>query len=370
MASTSAEMSQEQAQRLFENGGFLFIPNLPTGFEFGIDYNSWKTGPKFKGVKMIPPGCHFIFVSCSGGQGGQAPRIGFFHYFQPKELVVKNWNEESEDLVDETDQEKVERIRLDLRNLDQYLGAYPFENYKTWFSLTYLIDAALIKRLEPEIQRISAQCDLVSKEFEELGASGQRVDRQNPVRVRYSDSQGLPIMHLKPGSEIRFTAIPSADLDQCTVSERTARSMDLGFALRGMLATYEHPKQLLGELQFAYVCFLVGHVFEAFEQWKLLIGVFCKCEEALGELSDFFAEFIMVLHFQLKTTPQEFFVDIVANNNFLAMTLSNFFLLLDSSDSASVQLKRKGARFKNALSVKYGWDFDSVSDEYKPVVVE
>ncbi|CDW55333.1 AAR2 protein [Trichuris trichiura] len=367
MASTSANMSQEEALRLFENGGFFFIPNLPAGFEFGIDYNSWKTGPKFKGVKMIPPGCHFIFVSCSGGQGGQAPRIGFFHYFQPKQLLLMRT---FTDLVDETDQEKVERIRLDLKNLDQYLGAYPFENSKTWFSLTYLIDGALIERLEPEIKRISAQCDLVSKEFEELGASGQRVDRQNPVRVRYSDSQGLPIMHLKPGSEIRFTAIPSADLGHCTVSERTARSMDLGFALRGMLATYERPKQLLGELQFAYICFLVGHVFEAFEQWKLLIRIFCNCEDALGELSDLFAEFIRVLHFQLKMTPQEFFVDIVSSNNFLAMALFNFFLLIDSSDSASVQLKRKSAKFKNALSAKYGWDFDSVPDEYQPVIVE
>uniref|UniRef100_A0A5S6QUA1 Protein AAR2 homolog n=1 Tax=Trichuris muris TaxID=70415 RepID=A0A5S6QUA1_TRIMR len=364
------DMSPDEARRLFETGGFLFIPNLPTGFEFGIDYNSWKTGPKFKGVKMIPPGCHFIFVSCSNERGGQAPRIGFFHFFHPQELLVKNWNEETEDLIDETDEEKKGRIQSDLKNLDQYLGAYPFENYKTWFSLTYLISSALVERLEPQIKRISAQCDLISKEFEELGTSGQRVDRQNPVRVRYRDSQGLPIMHLKEGSEIRFTPIPSADFNNCTTSERTAKSMDLGYALRGMLATYDCPKHLLGELQFAFVCFLVGHVFEAFEHWKLLIDVFCKCEEALGELSDFFAEFIMVLHFQLKTVPQEFFVDIVANNNFLALTLSNFFSLLDSSDSASRRLKRKGAKFKNALTVKYGWDFDVISDEYKPVIVE
>lgn len=29
--------------------------------EFGIDCNEWVTGPKFKGIKMIPPGLHCVF---------------------------------------------------------------------------------------------------------------------------------------------------------------------------------------------------------------------------------------------------------------------------------------------------------------------
>ena len=60
MAGTST-FSQEEAQQLFHNGGTLVFQDVPTGTEFGIDYNSWNVGPNFKGVKMIPPGVHFVY---------------------------------------------------------------------------------------------------------------------------------------------------------------------------------------------------------------------------------------------------------------------------------------------------------------------
>jgi hypothetical protein len=30
-------------------------------FDFGIDCNEWQTGPRFKGLKMIPPGIHAVY---------------------------------------------------------------------------------------------------------------------------------------------------------------------------------------------------------------------------------------------------------------------------------------------------------------------
>lgn len=54
-------MDQETAKVLFKEGAVLLLLDMPEGSEFGIDYNSWTTGPKFRGVKMIPPGLHFIY---------------------------------------------------------------------------------------------------------------------------------------------------------------------------------------------------------------------------------------------------------------------------------------------------------------------
>ncbi len=54
-------MDQEVARQLFAEGAVLVLLDVPEGTEFGIDYNSWHVGPKFKGIKMIPPGFHFIF---------------------------------------------------------------------------------------------------------------------------------------------------------------------------------------------------------------------------------------------------------------------------------------------------------------------
>lgn len=58
-------MNQDLARSLFEEGAALVLLDVPERTEFGIDYNCWTVGPKFKGVKMIPPGFHFIFYRCT-----------------------------------------------------------------------------------------------------------------------------------------------------------------------------------------------------------------------------------------------------------------------------------------------------------------
>ena len=56
----------------FQNNiSFQILKDFPVGSEFGIDYKSWNTGEQFMGLKMIPPGVHFVYVSVKG-----MPRIG------------------------------------------------------------------------------------------------------------------------------------------------------------------------------------------------------------------------------------------------------------------------------------------------------
>jgi len=58
---SSVDISQEQAQWLFTEGAILVFLDLPAGSEFGMDYCCWEVGEQFKGVKMIPPGIHFVY---------------------------------------------------------------------------------------------------------------------------------------------------------------------------------------------------------------------------------------------------------------------------------------------------------------------
>ena len=53
-------MDQERAKKLFDYGATFVFLDVPEGSEFGMDCNVWSVGPNFKGVKMIPPGLHFI----------------------------------------------------------------------------------------------------------------------------------------------------------------------------------------------------------------------------------------------------------------------------------------------------------------------
>lgn len=59
----SQEMDQQTANALFEKGACLLFLEAPPNLEFGIDYMAWTIGPLFKGVKMIPPGLHFVYFS-------------------------------------------------------------------------------------------------------------------------------------------------------------------------------------------------------------------------------------------------------------------------------------------------------------------
>ncbi|KHN72383.1 Protein AAR2 -like protein [Toxocara canis] len=356
--SSVSDMPQELARHLFETGAFLIFTDVPEGTEFGIDYKSWHVGPKFSGLKMIPPGVHFIFFSVK-----TAPRIGFFHYFKEKEIVVRKWDHLKEDMLTEpTTAEEVTRIRANLKNIDNRLGAYPYETYRSWFALSNYIKEKSIMRLKPEDERgsITGQAELVTLESEveaNLGMSTSRVDREHPTRFRFADENGLPIMRIKQGFKIRFTPLESPLVSDSHVVEI---GFDRSAQLDKIIATFDGDSdEVLAEIQFAFVCFLMGQVYESFEQWKRLIHLLCSCSKALTTYSNLYMALLPVIHFQLKECPKDFFVDIVSRDNFLTTVLSRLFANIEDSESADASLKEKSEKFKNFLTKRFRWNFDN-----------
>jgi A1 cistron-splicing factor AAR2 len=59
--SGNLDIDQRLARQLLLEGATLVFLDVPRGTEFGIDMKSWNTGDKFRGVKMIPPGLHYIY---------------------------------------------------------------------------------------------------------------------------------------------------------------------------------------------------------------------------------------------------------------------------------------------------------------------
>ncbi|CAD6211775.1 GSCOCG00003826001-RA-CDS [Cotesia congregata] len=92
------EMTQEVAKVLFKKGGTLVVMDMPPGTDFGIDLKSWTTGSNFKGIKMIPPGLHFIHYSAKDEFNESAPRVGFFHIFKEQDFIVKRWDNKETDM--------------------------------------------------------------------------------------------------------------------------------------------------------------------------------------------------------------------------------------------------------------------------------
>ncbi|XP_042742586.1 protein AAR2 homolog [Lagopus leucura] len=366
----------ELAKRLFFEGAAVVVLGVPEGTEFGIDCNSWTAGPRFRGVKMVPPGVHFVHCSAarSGGGAETGPRAGRFLCLRPRQVRALRWEPGSEELR-EAALEEEEALGRDLREMDAFLGPYPYETLKKWISLSGFVGEAAVERLRPESGQISAFSEVLPVRAGRHGRdrAGQKLPPYDAGCGSYAEGMArLPEMRPRAGTEIRFTELPRQTYpDGASPEEITRHSMDLSYALEKVIArSYAgRPQELLAELQFAFICFLIGNVYDAFEHWKRLLNILCRSEEAIAKYQELYANLIFVLYHQLNEIPSDFFVDIVSQDNFLTSTLQVFFSYTCNA-AVDGALRKKAEKFKAHLTKKFKWDFDAEPDDCVPVVVE
>lgn len=160
------------------------------------------------------------------------------------------------------------------------LGVILFR-YKKWVSLTDHISAQLLDQLMPLGGKIFAATPLQSEpsttESRRAAAatasstksSASDTDRHQThvlasCRDDIDDDSRLPHMDPLPGSQIRFSAIPWTAHLGASPAEVTSHGMDRTATLDSLLALYSSvvgaDEGVLGELQFAFVCFIIGQV--------------------------------------------------------------------------------------------------------------
>ena len=378
-SSDVSDMDPAVAQKLFKEGAAIVIIDVPLGTEIGIDMNSWNVGEKFMGIKMIPPGIHFVYYSSVNmSQKSVAPRTGFFYNFNRGEVVVRKWNKETEEILDNVSSDDQERVKADIKNLDKSLGVFPYQSWKKWISLSDNISDATLTRLEPTNKTICSVSDLIPDDKDNQSEDNSEANDSEDIR--------LPKMVSRPGSNIRYTEISSRKYPQgSTPSEITKHSMDGTFHLSVFVSSLEklygdavsssmsHQNtfsEILAELQFSFLCFLVGMNQDSFEHWKKLVIMLCSCDEGMVQYSDLFIKFVNVLYFQMQEVPSDFFVDIVSSDNFLCNCLNTLFTNGKTNPDVESQLKQKLNRFEQNVTKKFGWDFSVDLDEDAPVVVD
>ena len=369
-----ARVSDENATPagLVQEGATLVVLGVPPGTEFGVDLNSWNTGEKFCGVKLIPPGLHFLYYSSVHlPTRTTAPRTGWFHTFGRGELVVKRWSPEGEEVIDSSEEE-VERVKADLRGIDCRLGAYPYDSWSKWISLSNKVTEATVNRLEPTGGKICSVADLVPS------------SSSSPPSTTVSPC--LPDMVHRPGTAIRYTVLDGRKFPEgSTAAQITLHSLDSSFQLTSLLSTlgklytdqvsggsmgHSLERELLAELQFAFLAFLVGQNYDSFEQWKRLVVLLCSCDQGIVDHPALFRDFLGDLYFQMKEVPRDFFVDIVSSSNFLCSSLHTLFTNIKDSGNACSELKERSRKFEANVTKRFGWDFSREEAEEEPLVVE
>eukprot|EP01138_Halocafeteria_seosinensis_P000968 gb/GECG01000991.1/.p1 GENE.gb/GECG01000991.1/~~gb/GECG01000991.1/.p1 ORF type:complete len:438 (+),score=66.17 gb/GECG01000991.1/:1-1314(+) len=339
----------------FRNYGVLLCLNTPPGTRMGLDGYSWQAGPYFRGIKMIPPGMHYFHYSPThrGGQQGEsvAPCTGFFFELQRGTIKVLQWDQDTEDFLDESklSAETVAQQQEAVRSLahDRYLGPYSQENTQRWLKLSYFVTGDVLRRLEPVSGKIVSN----NSGIEEASDTNAGAEEETfAERCKHTDPERLKLQldretkgFLKQarfsaggngsaGTSIFFSRIRGVG-QKSSSSEKTEYGVDTSFALASMLEEEckWNYRQYYGELQLAFIAFLLGESLESFEQWKRLVDMTCRAEKLLineyGESGaapkrQFWEYVFGIIELHVQEMPEDFFMDELSKENFLGKSLS------------------------------------------------
>ena len=107
---------------------------------------------------------------------------------------------------------------------------------------------------------------------------------------------------------------------------------------------------LLGEMQHAFVTFMLAQNFESFEQWKAIFVLISSCNHALNlEVNEaFFFTFIPVVYAQLCELPKDFFFDDMSQDNFIQECMGQFIWNIEQSQ-ISLRVKKRITKLKQML---------------------
>ncbi|KAG0565678.1 hypothetical protein KC19_7G006300 [Ceratodon purpureus] len=387
-------MDSEDALKLVKQGASLLILDVPPSTSFGIDQQMFVVGPNFKGVKMMPPGPHFIYYSVASRHGGDtSPITGFFLYVSSSEVIVKSWDPKQERVVNLPDENEAERYAHGVRNMefDANLAPYDLPHHATWWHLSNYINQATINRLQPVGGDISIMAEAALVETGPMTQAEKKMyEHSAMLRQRFpdfstpGDNQGS-----QPSSSGRcfYTRLPGlVKRVGMSTSELTAMNLDKSEQLESVLKDLYGGEEdlLLGEFQFAFIAFLMGQSLEAFGQWKALVSFLFGCNKApLQSRTKFFAKFLDALYWQLKqglkgnatstqspTVDDSWFTDDI----FLRYHYKNFIQLIRDAQAIDGDLLNKTKRLRKLVESVLGWTVDEDTeidedDEYAPVVV-
>ncbi|KAF1837029.1 AAR2 domain-containing protein [Decorospora gaudefroyi] len=286
----------------------ILLVNLPPKAFAGIDLLSFTSSPRFRGVKNIPPGLHFVFTAADGGF---AVRHGAWFYVTPglgsPQVFVKKWDESAEDLVAETSQAEVLRHKANLGSIWKD-GLTPYrqtvvegdsgteegwsEESTDWSKLTSQVTPTLLSRI----------CGLDPDHWSLTSASSATQDLDEIPGLESSNSM------LHPEKELRFLPIDLKKTwrEGATGRERTEAAQDRSWFLGDLIDKHCQAKDLrgreneiLGELQFTFLMVLTLNNNSCLEQWKRLLRLLLTCRRAVKERSHLFLDLLKCLRIQL-----------------------------------------------------------------------
>uniref|UniRef100_A0A336KFK0 Protein AAR2 homolog n=1 Tax=Culicoides sonorensis TaxID=179676 RepID=A0A336KFK0_CULSO len=302
------EMDQTTAKALFENCAFLIIAGVPKATEFGMDFASNQVDENFRGVKMIPEGPHYFYCASQSPYGDVAPRVGLMHYFKPKEILIREWDSEKEELrlrrQDLVDIE-INKIRENIKDLDRFLAPYDFESYNKWKTLTEHITESQIKTLMPDCGLVRTAVEYLSCPDADRPRGLSDSPRLRTVRSVADEDELLPDLKPIEGTAPNFTRLPKINTKTQSPSQISMNYMDSINLIEKLITDKGGEKELLAEIQFSFILYLCGHSTDALAHWRRILALFSNSESAVVKYKQFYKTYLIVIQNQLIELPIE-----------------------------------------------------------------
>lgn len=351
-------MDQDTASHLFEEGAFVLIRDVPEGTEFGIDLISHKTAEKFRGVKMIPPGVHFLFTACQGLYGDAAPRVGYLHFFKSKEILLFSWNEEKEHLIKVKPSEvEIQRFRENIKDLDQFLAPYDYSEFSEWRSLIDTVTESTVNQCNPECGIVQTCIELESCPDSER-PRGKLIERK---LENIPEEELLPKLKPIAGTAPSFSEVPPKVPLGCSSADISKNSLDCEEAVDQMMLP---TNKLIEEVQLSFALFLTGHSVESLAHWRHCLNRLSGSQKSVDKYKSFYLKYLEVLFYQLPLLPEE----LMAPNDMNTVYRDVRELLLNCSCGCLFVGAKK---LMQGLEKTMNWRFDLDDDpEDLPIVVE
>merc|ERR1711976_48665 len=243
---------------------------IPYKIKFGIDYMTWEVTPKFMGIKNIPSGIHYIHTTNPNSNA----RIGFFINVKPDTVIIKIWDDKSgflRNINNEIHEEKLKKSTLN-QDFDECMGLYPHQTLFEWKRLSIFITPKLISRLSPIEFNILTKESKKYKNFVEIEQYYTTIRKFNCYKNDSTPQQ-----------------ITKISIDKTEALEEILRNMNNNY------------NSYLGELNYAFVSFLLGQCFEGLDQWRQMTEILLECENGLETHKELFIKFINLIYNQVFT---------------------------------------------------------------------
>lgn len=208
---------------------------------------TYIVGPKFKGVKMIPPGVHAITYAASGKNSSFGPVTTMITNLAGRKIFALRWDRGEEVMERIQDEDELLQLSDAVRTFrfDPELAPYDLASYSAWCQLTNHISPQVLERVLPAggcISNLSEPDGAASHVMTKAEAAlEQQLKQGNDFYSKEKVSTGKML----PNAErCYYTPLPRLiKRHGLTPTELTALNLDKSAALEEIIAGTLNNKQ-------------------------------------------------------------------------------------------------------------------------------